>query len=114
VGFEMKEVYRINGEKIYVEPVLIEGECPIDCVEVHPHDPERGGHFGTYKWVLNHWEEGLTLEELEAIKNTPPQPSIQEQLAEKDSEIERLQVQSELINSDLAGLMDALTEMGVL
>lgn len=51
---------------------------------------------------------------VQSLPKETPQPSIEERLAEKDREISRLQTQNELINADLAALMDALTESGVI
>ncbi|CEG28074.1 hypothetical protein [Bacillus sp. B-jedd] len=59
------------------------------------------------------WVETATEEEKNPFIPSPP-PSIEEQLAEKDREIRRLQAQNEQINADIAGLMDALIESGVL
>lgn len=61
----MQQVYRIDANGYYVEPVLIDEdeETPPDCVETPFQD-------GMYKpqWDGTQWVEGLTQEEVEAIR----------------------------------------------
>lgn len=67
----MKQVYRLDSDGFYIEPVVIEPhETLPDCIEVRPPD-------GLYKaqFIEGEWIEGMSQDEIEAIKNTPVEPS---------------------------------------
>jgi hypothetical protein len=67
----MRQVFRIDENGFYVEPVLLEKdqEVPNDCSEAIPLE-------GLYKakFVNGEWVEGLTQEELDTLKNILPEP----------------------------------------
>jgi hypothetical protein len=85
----MREVYRKSIDDIYMEPVHISDDesCPIDCVEVHPNHAEKGGHFYKYKWVMDHWEEGLTQAEIDVLKSVPAPVSELENLKKQQADL---------------------------
>jgi hypothetical protein len=68
----IKQVYRIDSEGFYIELVILEDDrnCPGDCVELTP----PGGLY-KLKWNGSSWDEGLSQEEIVAIKNAPVIPS---------------------------------------
>lgn len=72
----MRQVYKIDSQGLYIEPVLLnEGEVlPPECVEVKPVN-------GLYKhkWNGKEWVEGLPVEEVEEIKNRPAPLSSKEE-----------------------------------
>jgi hypothetical protein len=80
----VKQVYKINSNGLYVEPVVLsEGEeLPSDCVEVMPI-------WGLYKakWTGTTWIESLTQEEIDAIKNAPIEPSETEVLKKQVADL---------------------------
>jgi hypothetical protein len=61
----MKQVYRIDADGYYVEPVITD-ETPSDCIEVQP---PQGLYRG--KWTGSEWIEGMTQEEIDGFKNQP-------------------------------------------
>lgn len=87
----MKQVFKIDSDGFYLEPVILSDNeaIPSDCVEEFPTE----GMF-KHKWNGTVWEEGLSQEEIDAIKNAPvPKTEAQilgEQLVAKDIEIMQL------------------------
>lgn len=76
----MIQVYRIDEEGYFVEPVLVPDEksIPEDCVTEFPS-------YGLFKpkWDGGRWVEGLSEEEIKAIleeSNKPRPPTIEEQI----------------------------------
>lgn len=76
----MIQVYRIDEEGYFVEPVLVPDEksIPEDCVTEFPS-------YGLFKpkWDGGRWVEGLSEEEIKAIlekSNKPQPPTIEEQI----------------------------------
>lgn len=65
----MKEVYRIDADGYYVEPVNVQGETPADCVEVAPPNMLFNPRF-----VEGEWVQGMTQEEIEELKIVPLSP----------------------------------------
>lgn len=61
----MKQVYRIDADGYYVEPVIAD-ETPSDCIEIQP--PQ-----GLYraKWTGSEWIEDMAQEEIDRFKNQP-------------------------------------------
>jgi hypothetical protein len=84
----MKQVYRFNENGFYIEPVLISenDDIPLDCTNIKPND-------GLYKakFINGQWNESLTDDEINAIKNTPIQPT----------EIETLKAKQDLMQQAL-------------
>lgn len=84
----MKNVFRVDQEGYFVEPVRIaeKEKAPIDCVDVTPPN-------GLYnpKWNGSAWEEGMPQSEIDAIKNAPVQKT----------EIDILKEQQELMQQAL-------------
>lgn len=76
----MVQVYRIDEEGYFVEPVLVpdEDSIPEDCVAEFPT-------YGLFKpkWDGEKWIEGLSEEEINAIleeSNKPRPPTIEERI----------------------------------
>lgn len=72
----MRQVFRIDGNGFYKEPVILmdNEKTPVDCVEDKPTD-------GLYKAqrVEGQWIEGATQEEIEATQ-LPQAPPVQERI----------------------------------
>jgi N-methylhydantoinase B/oxoprolinase/acetone carboxylase alpha subunit len=87
-----KQVYRIDQDGYFIEPVLIneDEKIPADCVEVFPTS-------GMYKqkWNGTAWVEGLSQAEIDALKN----------VAEPVSELDKLKKNQELMQAALDGLL---------
>jgi hypothetical protein len=90
----MKQVFRIDNNGFYIEPVIIGDNelVPFDCRE---DAPQEGFHKIKRNAADNGWEEGLSQEEIEAIKNAP-QPL---------SDLEQLKKQQDLIQNALDDLI---------
>lgn len=80
----LKQVYKIDSNGFYIEPVIIQDNEPIpsNCVEEMPIK-------GLYKPKQENgkWVEGLTLEEIEAVKNQPQPPNEIEQLKKQQADL---------------------------
>jgi len=61
----MKQVYRIDADGYYVEPVIAD-EIPSDCIEIQP---PQGLYRG--KWTGIEWIEDMSQEEIDRFKNQP-------------------------------------------
>lgn len=60
----MKQVYRIDSDGFYIEPVIIEDDqiIPSDCVELRPLDGLFKG-----KYTNGEWTEGLSQDEIDNL-----------------------------------------------
>ena len=96
-----------NG--FYVEPVIIEGDEQEGLIA--KPIPE-----GLYKprWNGEAWGEGLTQAEIDELKNAPFPLTFEEQIAERDAKIKRLESQNEMMNADFGALITDLISRGVL
>lgn len=88
----MKQVFRMDQNGFYLEPVIIEDEknIPVDCTEIQPPDGLYKGKFVNGEWV-----ESLTEDEINTLKDAP-QPL---------SDIEQLKKQQDLMQSALDDLI---------
>lgn len=68
----MKQVYRIDKDGFYIEPVLIEETdlVPDACVEDRPPDSLYKAQLVDGKWI-----EAMPQAEIDAMKNVPQEPS---------------------------------------
>ena len=64
----MKQVFKFDSNGFYVEPVILDDKegIPTDCTSVQPPDGLFKGKF-----VEGAWIEGLSADEIHAIKNAP-------------------------------------------
>lgn len=64
----MKKVLKIDSNGFFIEDVILKDDeiTPNDCIEIFCPD----GFFKP-RWNGSEWVEGLTQEEIEAIKNVP-------------------------------------------
>lgn len=62
----MRQVYKIDAEGYYVEPVIVDDGTPTDCVEEAP----PAGLFRP-KLIDGEWVEGMAPEEIDKLLNTP-------------------------------------------
>jgi hypothetical protein len=82
----VKQVYRIDVDNYYVEPVIIADKSPIpkDCREDAPPD-------GLYRAQRNNadteWIEGASQEEIDNIRNTPVPLSELAQLKKQQTDL---------------------------
>jgi hypothetical protein len=78
------QVHRIDSDGFYIEPVLIEQNDVIEDENIVTVDPPEG----LYKprWLNGEWTEGLSQEEIDAIRNKPQPASevddLKQQLAD--------------------------------
>lgn len=94
----MKQVFRIDDQGFFVEPVMIaeDEELPGDCVdEMPPYGLYKPKYFG------GQWVEGATPEEIEAIKN----PSLPK------SDIEILKEENEALKERIELMQAALDDL---
>lgn len=72
----MKQVFRFDPNGFYIEPNVLEDNepTPSDCTETQPPDGLYKGRF-----VNGQWFEGLSQEEIDAIKNAPVSLTQEEQ-----------------------------------
>lgn len=72
-----KQVYRIDANGFYIEPVIINtvDDIPSDCVGV---DLPQGLYQA--KWNDTEWVEDMTHEEIDALNNVPQPPTVEEQV----------------------------------
>lgn len=96
---ETKQVYKIDDNGFYVEPVLVsvDEELTEDLVEI----PFPNGLYRP-KWTGTEWIEGATQEEIDNIKNQQPEPN----------EVEK--IKQHLINTEnaLLSIMDTMIGKG--
>jgi hypothetical protein len=87
----MKQVFKIDSDGFYVEPVILQDneKTPIDCIETMPPS------FFKAKVLDGMWVEGATAKEITDIKNVP-QPV---------SELEEIKKNQELMQAALDGLL---------
>lgn len=82
----MKQVYRIDSEKYYLEPVVLSHKepIPVDCREETPPN-------GLFRAKRNSddtaWIEGASQDEIEALKNAPQPLSEIEQLKKQQTDL---------------------------
>lgn len=102
---EMKQVYKIDDNGFYVEPVLIsvDEELTEDLVEIpFPNSLYRP------KWTGTEWIEGATQEEIDHIKNQQPEPNEVEKIKQEN---EKLKYQLMNVESALLSIMDIIIEI---
>lgn len=113
-----KQVYRINENGFYIEPVIVNDidDIPIDCIDV---DIPQGLYRA--KWTGTEWVEDMTQEEIDELNNIARPPTIEEQLAKKDEQILELKQQQVAMNRTVETnstsqqeLIELLIDMGVL
>jgi hypothetical protein len=71
----MKQVFKIDSNGFYVEPVILQAndKTPIDCVETMPPSLFKA------KFLDGAWVEGATTNEITDLKNVPqPVPELEE------------------------------------
>ncbi|TQR31987.1 hypothetical protein [Brevibacillus brevis] len=111
------QAYRIDVNGFFVEPVLISvdlppEQIPEDIVKERPTD----GLFKA-KWTGDQWEEGLTQQEIDAIKNPlqpQPEPEIMgRQLVEKELQILQLQNENKVLGQSIVNLELRLSQGGL-
>lgn len=104
----MKQVFKIDYQGFYLEPVILRNEekTPSNCVE--EEIPE--GLFKA-KFVNGAWIEGLSQIEKDAIVNKKQPKSEVEVLRDENKRLEQQLAQT---NENLEGLMNYLAETGVL
>lgn len=84
----MKKVIKIDLNNFFLEDVILQDnqEIPTDCIETICPDS-----FYRPKWDGKKWVEGLTQAEIDAIKNQPKTPSLEERLLALETlELERM------------------------
>lgn len=107
----IKQVFKIDEDGYYVEPVIIlEGEeLPSDCIEERPPD-------GLYKaqWTGEEWIEAMSDEEIADIQNQPVEPTKEEKLKE-ELEITRMRLDmtEATLDSLLTVILPSLTGGGI-
>lgn len=111
------QVYRIDKDGYFIEPILIDGHLPSDqfpkdLVLIKPTD----GLFKA-KWISEQWEEGLFQQEIDEIKNPPRPPSepeiIGQQIVEKELQILQLQNENKALSQSIADFERRLTQGGL-
>lgn len=112
------QVYRIDKDGYFIEPILIDGnflptdQFPKDLVLIKPTD----GLFKA-KWNSGQWEEGLSQQEIDEIKNPPRAPSepeiIGQQIVEKELQILQLLNENKALSQSIADLERRLTQGGL-
>lgn len=80
-------IAKIDEQGLFIEDILIKDneETPTDCIEI----PCPEG-FHRPKWDGIGWVEGLTQEEIDAIKNAPKEPTETELLQQKVAQLEQI------------------------
>jgi hypothetical protein len=103
----MRQVFKIDDDGFYVEPVIVysnengEYEIPSDCIEI----PVPEGLYKP-KWNGSEWVEGLSQEEIEALKQqNQPQPSELDLLKQENAELKQ---RLEAAESAIIAIMDYL------
>jgi hypothetical protein len=107
----MKQINQVDVEGLYIGPVIAsdeqisrhlnqEDEFTLGMVVIAPI-PEGFYHP---KWNGSDWVEGLTEEQIEAVKNIPTEPS----------EIEVLKAQNADLNLQIIDLWEVLIDGGVI
>jgi hypothetical protein len=80
----LKQVYRIDINGYFIEPVVLDEneEVPSDCVDITPTD-------GLYKaqFMNGQWGEGMSKNNIDAIKNTPQPLSELEQIKKQQADL---------------------------
>jgi hypothetical protein len=79
----MKQVFRIDENGFYKEPVIIgtDEQIPTDCVETIPPN------FYKAQYVNGEWVEALSQADIDAIKNAPQPLSELEQLKKQQADL---------------------------
>jgi hypothetical protein len=79
----MKQVSKIDGNGLYIEPVILQDNDGIgDLIDV----PVPEGFYHP-KWDGNQWVEGLSEEEIDQIKNAPKPMSEIELLKKQQADL---------------------------
>lgn len=81
----MKQVFKIDNEGFYVEPVIIEDGELEGCIST----PIPDGLFKA-KWNGQEWLESMSQEEIDAIRNKPSGLSENERITELESVVNML------------------------
>ncbi|PET77602.1 hypothetical protein CN514_00985 [Bacillus sp. AFS001701] len=96
----MKQVYKFDENRIYIEPVLIgdDDPIPLDCTDLELPQPNYKPVFKDGAWV-----ETITEEELEEIQNKPEPKSELEVVKEENAVLKQQVMQT---NIDMQEFMD--------
>jgi hypothetical protein len=107
----LTKVIRIDENGSFVEDIWINSEDPVpyDCIAIEV--PE-----GLYKprWLNGEWTEGLSQEEIDAIRNVPVPEPIEQKAQRLESENADLREQLAATNENVESLTNALIELGVI
>lgn len=98
--------YEIDDEGFIINNYIVDGpvEVPEGCITVQLPEPAI---YYKNRWDKDNWVEGATQDEIdEMIKPQPRPPSLEEQLVERDKQIQLLKEQQLRTDADLAGFMD--------
>jgi hypothetical protein len=100
-GGVVKQVFKIDDQGFYVEPVIIGDDEELGENLIETPIPEG---FYRPKWNGNEWVEGLTSEEIEALKQQhQPQPSELDLLKQENAELKQ---RLEAAESAIIAIMD--------
>ena len=85
----MKQVYKIDSEGHYIEPVLLkkDEEIPLNHIETQPID-------GLYRarWTGVEWIEDMTQEEIDALNNQSKEPTTDDFLLDFEFRVSMLEL----------------------
>lgn len=103
---ETKQVYKIDDNGFYVEPVLVsvDEELTEDLVEI----PFPNGLYRP-QWTGSEWIEGATQEEIDNIKNQQPEPNEVEKIKQENENLKQHLTNTE---NALLSIMDTMIEKG--
>ncbi|MBB6674501.1 hypothetical protein [Cohnella nanjingensis] len=128
----MKEAIIINNEGIYVGPIIVSddffGASPVyeaqGLVEIDEKPEElqitgytiaervpEGLFLPKWDFVESRWVEGLSAEEIEAIRNAPQPESPQQQIEKLVSDLDDAMTQLVIARDDNLTLMEAVAEL---
>lgn len=100
----MKQVIKVDENGFYVEPVIVSDDED-DEVENLIETPIPEG-FYLPRWNGEKWVEGLTVEEIEALKQqNQPQPDEVELLKQENAELKH---RLEVAESAIIAIMDSM------
>ena len=86
----MREAYKVDEQGFYIEPVLVQGnEVARGLIDVRIPEGFHKPKFNGTSWI-----EGITQAELDVINNMPKVKSESEQIAELQSIVDQLLLDS--------------------
>lgn len=93
----MREVYQIDSDGYYIQPIYLfdEDEMPTNCIENMPVNLIKP------RWNGKSWEEKATQEEIEKIEN----------ITNPEKEVTELKKQLESTNQAVLGIMDCFNRL---